>query len=172
MNDRFDFLRAGHRHISDSKNLKETITGLVRMAAASSGTDMGSLFLLNRTQGLLQPYCTYNLPESYLAGCTTVPVGTQCCGRAVLHRIPWVVEDMWSDPLFADCRQAARTSGIRAGFSVPVITEDGDCLGSLASHFREAHRPGQDTIETSQMLSSLIAYALIKSGEMRLSKPD
>jgi GAF domain-containing protein len=166
MNDKFDFLRAGHRHIADSTNLKQTISGLVKMAAATSGTDMGSLFLLHKYDRALHPYILLNLPDSYLAGCATVPVGTQCCGRAVLHKIPWVVEDMWSDPLFEDCRNAARNSGIRAAFSVPVITDTGECVGSLASHFREVHRPGQDTLETIQMMGSLIAYALTKSTQM------
>ena len=170
MQDKFDFLRAGHRHIADSTNLKRTISGLVRMAAASSGTDMGSLFLLNKNDGVLQPYVIYNLPDTYLAGCDSLPVGTQCCGRAVLHRIPWMVEDMWSDPLFSDCSSAAREAGIRAAFSVPVIADDGECLGSLASHFREVHRPTQDTIETSQLMGTLIACALVKSREVLLEK--
>jgi GAF domain-containing protein len=164
--DTSDFLRAGHRHISDSTNLKETISGLVKMAAASSGTDMGSLFLLHKDDRALHPYILLNLPESYVAGCATVPVGTQCCGRAVLHEIPWVVEDMWTDPLFIDCRDAAKNSGVRAAFSIPVFTEAGECLGSLAVHFREVHRPGQETIETCQMMGNLIGYALTKSAQI------
>jgi GAF domain-containing protein len=160
-----DFLRAGHRHIADSTNLKQTIFGLVKMAAATSGTDMGSLFLL-QSDKVLHPYILLNLPKTYLEGCSTVPVGTQCCGRAVLHKIPWIVEDMWSDPLFIDCRAAAKNSGIRAGFSIPVINDFGECLGSLAAHFREVHRPGQETLETMQMMGNLLAYALTKSTQV------
>jgi GAF domain-containing protein len=166
MNDRFDFLRAGHRHIADSTNLKQTISGLVKMAVATSGTDMGSLFLLHKNEGVLHPYILLNLPLTYIKGCAEVPVGTQCCGRAVLHKIPWVVEDMWSDPLFSDCRDAAMNSGVRAAFSVPVLSDTGECLGSLASHFREVHRPGQDTLDTIQMMGSLIAYALTRSTQL------
>src|SRR5512147_2363104 len=105
MKDKLDFLRAGQRHITDSTDLKQTIAGLVKMAISTAGTDMGSLFLLHKRAGVLSPYILLNLPDAYLAGCSSVPVGTQCCGRAVLHKIPWVVEDMWSDPLFIDCRE-------------------------------------------------------------------
>jgi len=160
----FDFLRAGHQHIAHSSNLKQTISGLVKMAISTAGTDMGSLFLLEKSDRLLHPFILLNLPDSYLEGCSTVPVGTQCCGRAVLHKIPWIVEDMWSDPLFSDCRQAAKNAGIRAAFSIPVIDDGGECLGSLASHFREVHRPGHETIETLQTMGNLIAYALTKAG--------
>ena len=159
----FDFLRAGHQHIAHSTNLKQTISDLVKMAVATAGTDMGSLYLLKKTDRLLHPFILLNLPDSYLEGCSAVPVGTQCCGRAVLHKIPWVVEDMWSDPLFSDCQAAAKKSGIRSAVSVPVINDGGECLGSLASHFREVHRPGQETIDTLQTMGKLIAYALMRS---------
>ncbi len=160
MIDSFDFLRAGHRHVADSTNLKLTITGLVKTAAAAAGTDMGSLYLLRKTEGALHPYILLNLPEAYLVGCSTVALGTQCCGRAALHKIPWYVEDMWTDPLFVDCRAAAKTSGIRAALSVPVIAENGDCLGSLAAHFRDVYRPCHEIVETFQMLCTLIASAV------------
>ena len=160
MIDSFDFLRAGHRHVSDSTNLKLTITGLVKTAAAAAGTDMGSLFLLHKAEGALYPYVLFNLPESYLVGCSTVALGTQCCGRAALHKIPWYVEDMWTDPLFIDGRDAAKNSGIRAALSVPVLADNGECLGSLAAHFRDVYRPGQKTVETFQLLCTVIAAAI------------
>jgi GAF domain-containing protein len=49
-------------------------------------------------------------------------------------RKPWIVSDMLSDPLFAAAKEASVKSGIRAAFSVPVITADGRVLGSLACH--------------------------------------
>ncbi len=158
------FLSAGMRYIADSKNLHTVLKGLVEASAASAGTAMGSLFLLE-PRGVLIPCVVHNLPESYLSGCSEVPLGTQCCGRAALHKAPWIVSDMWVDPLFADCRQAAMEAGIRAGFSVPVLDDDGNCLGTLASHFATPHIPSPDILERHQLFARLIAYAIERGGD-------
>jgi hypothetical protein len=52
--------------------------------------------------------------------CGDVRVGDQCCGRAVLHKKPWIVANMLTDPLFASAGDSVADYPIRAGFSVPV----------------------------------------------------
>lgn len=164
-----DFLAAGRQFIDKTQNPEKAIRALVRTAASTSGSEMGSLYLVDKLRGVLLPYILVNLPPEYTAGCEAVPLGSQCCGRAALHKIPWFVEDMWSDPLFVDCRQAAINAGMRAAFSIPVMSEAGECIGSLASHFREVHRPERITIEKFQLLSQLIAYALARNSSTALA---
>lgn len=154
------FLESGYRLVSQSHDVEATISQLVQKAVQLSGSEMGSLYLLDKRDRVLRPFVTLNLPPSYLDGCKEIPVGTQCCGRAVLHRMPWFVKDMLTDPLFADAREAARKSGIRAAFSVPVITDGGDCLGSLAAHFREPHTPMPDVVALVELCASVIAAAV------------
>lgn len=161
---RQSFLAAGQKFILQSLDIKSSVASLVRFAAATSGSDMGSLYLLDPADRLLKPYVIINLPERFTQGCETVALGTQCCGRTALHKRPWVVHDMWSDPLFIDCREAAMASGIRAGFSVPVMDKDtGACLGTLASHFYEVYRPDERTLDSFYLLAELIAFALQKA---------
>ncbi len=155
-----EFLLAGSRFISDAKDLREALTGLVKMAASTSGSDRGSLYLLDENTGILSPYILWNLPPTYTVGCSTVALGKQCCGRAALHKVPWFVEDMWTDPLFIDCKKAAMNSGIRAGFSIPVLDSQGKCLGSLASHFEQVHRPDADTVKRFELIARVIAQAI------------
>ena len=154
------FLESGYRLVSQSHDIEATISQLVHKAVQISGSEMGSLYLLDKTDRVLRPFITLNLPQSYLDGCKEIAFGTQCCGRAVLHRMPWFVTDMLTDPLFADAREAARKSGIRAAFSVPVITVSGDCLASLAAHFREPHSPAPEVVELMELCASVIAAAV------------
>lgn len=93
---------------------------MVRLAAEIADAHGASLFLVDG--GVLRPYVIYNLPEEYIAGIGPVRVGSQCCGRAVEAKAPWIVADMLEDPLFADGRGGAEDSPIRAGFSVPVFS--------------------------------------------------
>jgi len=156
------FLLAGMQYVATTADPTKAIRGLVEAASASVGSDAGSLYLLDATRGVLEPFVLHNLPDSYIAGCSEVPLGTQCCGRAALHKVPWIVEDMWTDPLFVDCREAAKISGVRAAFSVPVLDAKGRCLGSLASHFYKPYTPSQYDLERQSVFAKLIAFALIK----------
>jgi GAF domain-containing protein len=161
------FLEAGVKFLAQSTDLKSVLTNLVRLAAQAAGSNSGSLYLVDHQRGVLKPYVLYNLPESYVAGCKEVPLGTQCCGRAALHKMPWVVSDMWTDPLFADCREAAQASGMRAAFSVPVIGAGDRCIGSLASHFTECYTPTDYAIERNKLFAQLIAFAIAKDQSAR-----
>ncbi len=156
------FLLAGMQYVAGSADPDTAIRGLVEAASASVGSYSGSLYLLDETRGVLKPYILHNLPDSYVAGCAEVPLGTQCCGRAALHKVPWIVEDMWTDPLFVDCREAAKNSGMRAGFSVPVLDVNGRCLGSLASHFDSPYAPSHYDLERQSVFAKLIAFALLR----------
>lgn len=130
---------------------------MLNVACDMANAQGASLFVVDGF--ILRPYIIYNLPVEYVKGIGTVAVGTQCCGRAVEHRKPWIVEDMLSDPLFADGREGALQSPIRAAFSVPVL--DGDtAIASLACHFAHPHLPSNLDIERNAVFARLFAISL------------
>ena len=138
---------------------QEFIANLVRLAAEGARATGSTLFLVRGE--FLYPYAVHKLPDEYIKGIGAVRVGTQCCGRAVAHKRPWVVSDMLTDPLFADGRAGAETSPIRAGFSVPVF--DGDrVIGSLACHYDTAYTPTPWDIERNESFAKLIGVALME----------
>jgi GAF domain-containing protein len=165
--DDFDFLLAGMGFVENSRDAKLAISKLVEAAAATLGSDMGSFYLLDKKGDTLEPYVTFNFPKEYLDACSSVRLGEQCCGRAAKYKLPWVVEDMWTDPLFEAAREGAKRAGIRAGFSVPVLDFNGDCLGSLASHFREPFTPTIYQLERQSAFAKLIGFALVKHGVVK-----
>jgi GAF domain-containing protein len=130
---------------------------LVRLAAEIADAHAASLFCVDGS--VLRPYIIYNLPEEYVAGIGTVRVGTQCCGRAVAFKKPWIVADMLQDPLFAEGRNGAENTLIRAGFSVPVF--DGEkVIASLACHYTAPHTPSRLDIERNEHFARLIAITM------------
>ena len=133
------------------------IANLVRLASEAAGAQGATFYLVDGE--VMHPYVIHNLPQEYIDGIGAVRVGTQCCGRAVQHRKPWIVSDMLTDPLFADGCAGALSSNVRAAFSVPVI--DGQTVvGSLACHYREPHQPRNVDIERNENFAKLIAMAL------------
>ncbi len=135
---------------------------MVRLAAEIADAHAASLFLVDGS--CLRPCVIYNLPEQYIAGIGTVRVGTQCCGRAVESKRPWIVSDMLEDPLFADGREGAANSPIRAAFSVPVLEGD-QAIASLACHFTAPHTPSALDIERNEHFARLIAITLRSAAE-------
>jgi GAF domain-containing protein len=141
-------------------DLKTALGELICLAADSAKSTSASLYVLDPNRAVLKPLATFGLPEQYVQACGDVRVGDQCCGRAVQQRKPWIVSDMLEDPLFASAKQAAQVSPIRAGFSVPVIDESGNCLGSLACHYDRPHLPGKEDIERNEIWASMIAHVI------------
>jgi GAF domain-containing protein len=130
---------------------------MVRLACELAGAQGATLFLVDGP--VLRPYVIYNLPKEYVEGIGVVRVGSQCCGRAVEHKKPWIVTDMLTDPFFAEGRDGALGSPIRAAFSVPVIDEE-KAVGSLACHFTTPHSPAKIDIERNEVFAKLIAISL------------
>ena len=141
---------------------------VVRLAAEIADAHAASLFLVDGD--FLRPCVIYNLPVEYIAGIGSVRIGTQCCGRAVESKRPWIVSDMLQDPLFADGRVGAANSAIRAAFSVPVIVAD-RAVASLACHFTAPHTPSVIDIERNEHVARLIAITIGGAGERIPRKP-
>lgn len=134
------------------------------MASAQGAT----LFVVDGP--VLRPYLIYNLPAEYIQGVGDVKIGTQCCGRAVEHRKPWIVTDMLTDPLFADGLAGALASPIRAAFSVPVM-DGGAPVASLAVHFTQPHTPSKLDIERNEVFARLFAISLHTQRPVDVGKP-
>ena len=130
---------------------------MLAVACDMAEADGATLFVVNGE--VLSPYIIYRLPVEYIQGIGEVRVGSQCCGRAVEHKRPWIVADMLSDPLFAEGRAGALNSPIRAAFSVPVL-DGNEAIASLACHFARPHSPSQVDLERNQAFAKLIAIIL------------
>ena len=144
------------------------VVKLLRLACEIADAQGASLFLVNGD--VLLPYVIYNLPKDYVAGIGEVRVGSQCCGRAVASRKPWIVTDMLQDPLFAEGRDGASNSPIRAAFSVPVFQGDA-VIASLACHYTAPHMPSAVDIDRNEHFARLIAITIKGRGTMVPASP-
>jgi GAF domain-containing protein len=144
------------------------VENLVRLAAQGIGSSSASFYTVQNDA--LYPWYVYGLPPEYVAACGPVPIGEQCCGRAVAFKKPWIVADMLTDPDWTHLREDIEQTEIRAAFSVPVML-DGECIGSLACHFKKPYQPNQDAIERNQTFATLIAFAFKRfPGELSVAR--
>lgn len=134
----------------------QMVENLVRLAAHGVGSTSSSLYTVR--DGALHPWYVYGLSPEFVAACGPVPVGEQCCGRAVAFRRPWVVSNMLTDPDWVELRESIGKTEIRAGFSVPVMQGE-TCIAALGCHFPRPFQPPLEAIERNQIYATLIAFA-------------
>ena len=151
---------------------KAFVANLVRLACDGAKADGATLFLVDRSGKYLEPFVIHDLPQSYIEGIGRVEVGTQCCGRAVALKKPWIVADMFTDPLFSDGLEGALKSEIRAAFSVPVIAPSGEAIGSLACHYKQPRTPSENDLERNTIFATLIAHTLAWSPKIRAAEDE
>src|SRR3984957_2182472 len=91
-----------------------------------------------------QLFCTAapGLP-GFIAGAGSMVIGPKggSCGTAVYRREPVYVSDILTDPVWDQYRHRLMPFGIRAVWSKPLFTNEGQVLGTFAIHYREVRSP-------------------------------
>ncbi len=105
------------------------------------------------------------LPAEYIRAIDGVPIGPNVgsCGTAAFERRTVVVEDIASDPLWADYRDCALAHGLRSCWSAPIISLDGVVIGSLALYHAEPRRPSREDLLLMEEVARLAAMAIERS---------
>jgi PAS domain S-box-containing protein len=108
-----------------------------------------------------------SLPGGYVQALGTIPVGpaSGACGTAAHRRAPVVVEDLSTDPLWADFRDLALRHGLRSAWSTPICDGGGGVLGTLAFYRRERWRPGTFEQRVVDMATHAASVALRRDRE-------
>ena len=172
MDPQIAFYDSGLQLVRGQGDLKNALGSMLPIVAQLAGSDAASLFLTDETEQVLKPLVTFGLPESYVKLCGFVAIGDQCCGRAVQERKLWIVSDMLTDPLFSSAKKAAVDTSIRAAFSVPVIRDDGKCIGSLACHYKHPYTPTKENIDVNLTWATLIAHTLTQYESTQTPPPS
>jgi PAS domain S-box-containing protein len=141
--DDLKYLHEMSTRLSPLMGLQPLIGEILAAVAAVQGSEMGLIRLYDASAGELHVASSFGLPDEYLARVARLRPGEMVCGAAVASGKPVVVEDTETDPLYARYLDLARLGGYRAAYSTPLIARSGAVLGTIATHFREPHRPSE-----------------------------
>ncbi|UUZ72395.1 PAS domain S-box protein [Polaromonas sp. P1(28)-8] len=102
------------------------------------------------------------LPESFMRLIDGLPVGqgAGACGTAAFLKQAVIVEDIATDPLMKDFREVARTYGLQACWSTPVISGEGEVLATFAVYHRTPCKPRDKDLELLETAIRLARIAL------------
>ena len=84
-----------------------------------------------------------SLPGPYSAAIDGAEIGACAgsCGTAAYLGAAVFVSDIATDPLWADYREVALPHGLRACWSIPILTRGRKVLGTFAMYHREPREP-------------------------------
>ena len=104
---------------------------------------IGSVLLLDADGIHLRHAASPSLPPAYCQALDSLEAGPNAgsCGTAVHRGAPVMVEDIPSNPLWADFRDLAAAHGLRACWSIPVTHASGEMLGAVALYSRSPRAP-------------------------------
>jgi PAS domain S-box-containing protein len=141
-------LREAHNRVLElaigDSPLETTLSELIKIVEASSKTGMlGSILLLDQDEKHLRHGAAPSLPADYMAATNGAEIGAFAgsCGTAAYMGAAVFVSDIATDPLWADYKELALSHGLRACWSIPILTRGRKVLGTFAMYHREPREP-------------------------------
>ena len=146
---RDEAVRAAHQHvlgmIATGSALGDVLDSLVRLVEQQANGMQCSVLLLGE-DGIHVRHCAApSLPAGYVRAIDGAPIGPRAgsCGTAMYRLTPVFVTDILTDPLWEDYRELAQQFGLRACWSMPICSPQGQPLGSFAMYYAEPRSPNE-----------------------------
>ena len=146
--------------IGDSP-LEVTLGALLGIVESTSRTGMlGSILLLDADGKHLRHGAAPILPAAYMQAIDGAEIGACAgsCGTAAFLGAAVYVSDIATDPLWADYKDLALGHGLRACWSIPILTRGRKVLGTFAMYHREPREP---TIRDLMLVDLIIQTAAL-----------
>jgi PAS domain S-box-containing protein len=169
-----EFFRAGQSHVLEmiaaDAPLADVLTSLVLLMEGQAEGLRCSILLLNRDGKHVRHGAAPNLPETYVKAVNGAPIGPRngSCGTAMYTRRPVVVTDVMTDPLWADYRELAKICGLRACWSTPILSAQGDVLGSFAMYREENRGPLPEETRLTQIATHIAGIAIERQRQQEI----
>ncbi len=106
-----------------------------------------------------------SLPADYNAAIHGVEIGPAVgsCGTAAYLRRQVIVENIGTDPLWADFKALALGAGLQACWSTPIVGVGGRVLGTFAMYYPQPSRPNPSDLALIDVLVRTVATAIERS---------
>ena len=161
--------------IARAQPLAAILDALIRLIEAQSPDMLCSLLLLDDDGMHLRHGAAPSLPRAFTQAIDGAALGPSAgsCGTAAFRREPVIVEDIATDPLWADYRGLALPHGLRACWSTPIFDEAHRVLGTFAIYYRQPVRPTAHHRLLIELATQTAALALTRArSEAALRKSE
>ena len=123
--------------------LAEVLTRVALLMESQAQGMICSILLLDEDGLHARDGAGPSLPDAYRGAIDGVAIGPRAgsCGTAMFRAQTVIVSDIQTDPLWSRWRELAAQYDLRACWSTPILSHEGQVLGSFAMYFREVRVP-------------------------------
>src|SRR6266550_678588 len=148
--------------IAASAPLVDILTRLVLLMEAQADEMLCSILVLSADGVHVKHGAAPSLPDAYVKAVNGAPIGPRngSCGTAMFLKRPVVVTDVMTDPLWANYRHLAEICGLRACWSSPIFSHQGDVIGSFAMYRQEQRGPNAEEAYLTQIATHIAGIAI------------
>ncbi|RXZ43726.1 sensor domain-containing diguanylate cyclase [Crenobacter cavernae] len=148
--------------IANNRPLPEVLTQLCRMIESQLNAGRCAVMLRDKGREVLTLAAAPSLPSGFAHALREVPVGPDepNCGGAAYWQRTTIVADVDAGTLPTRYRELAQQFGIRACWSVPVMTNEQHLIGTIAAYYAEPRSPSPDEMRFVYRASRIAAIAL------------
>ncbi|MDQ6999336.1 MAG: sensor domain-containing diguanylate cyclase, partial [Mariprofundus sp.] len=121
-----------------------------------------SILLLDQQGKHLLSASAPSLPTAYTKAIHGGAIGPNAgsCGTAAYRKELVIVEDISTDPLWADYKDLAMAHGLHACWSMPICNFQQEVIGTFALYYSEPRKPEQSEIDSLKAAVYLAAIAI------------
>jgi PAS domain S-box-containing protein len=142
--------------------LPDTLRALVELVEQQTDGMLCSVLLLDDDGVSVRHGAAPNLPEAYIRAIDGSTIGPRAgsCGTAMYLAAPVIVEDIMADPLWEAYRDVARSFGLRACWSTPILSSGRTVLGSFAMYYGQVRYPSHDELRLIETAADIAGIAI------------
>ena len=151
--------------IAGGAPLSEILDAVVSLMEAQAPEMLCSILLIDESGTRLMRAAASRSLEEYSKAIDGETIGPSAgsCGTAAFRKRMVVVNDIATDPLWADYRELAMRHKLRAAWSHPIVSHEGKLLGTLAMYYRQPREPDARELELIQSAASFAGIAIERS---------
>ncbi|MEN5147827.1 putative bifunctional diguanylate cyclase/phosphodiesterase [Pseudomonas rustica] len=148
--------------IANDRHLDEILSVICRILDAQSVDTFCSILLVDAEGKRLLSTAAPGLPVEYSRAIDGMVIGPQegTCGTAAFRRELVITEDIADDPSWGRFRDLALGYNLRSCWSMPLLSPQGQVLGTFALYHRRTHMPSKAQIQQLAYSANLAAIAI------------
>lgn len=144
--------------------LKEILNALCLAIEEYQMDTLASVLLLDLDGAHLKSVAGPNLPKSWTQQMEKMPIGpcAGSCGTAAYRKLPVIVSDIATDSLWdvPEHRASALQHGFQASWSSPVLSSEGNVLGTFCMYYRNKRSPNAQDLELIELATHVARVAI------------
>lgn len=153
-----------HEMIAHQVPLEETLEAITSWVGCLLPEALVSIMRYTPERNTLSMVNNSQFSTAYVQSLQDLYVGdgVGTCGTAAFWQQLAITEDILEDPRWDAFRDIAQSEGLRACWSMPILTKGGALLGTFATYYRHPAAPSSDSQTTLKRAASLVALAIVR----------